>query len=281
MIKNLQNVMDELVAIGVDSPRLEARMLVAGALQKNPDEISAFETFDVIAAKKIELLLRRRLQHEPLDKILGHRAFYKYDFLVNQDVLSPRPDTEILVEQALEILRDKPCARILDLGTGSGCIIETLLLECPQSTGVAVDISAAALRTAEQNAIRLGVSSRLKFEQKNWFDPSFHVHEQFDVIVSNPPYIPSTEILMLDPEVKEYDPTVALDGGADGMSGYRRIAVLAPKMLKDGGFILLEVGIHQAQEVAHIFSQKLQFCDIVRDLAGIERCVILQKKVAD
>ena len=186
MIENFNDVVAKLAAAGIKSPILEARMLVAGALSKEPDEVRTSEVFDPIYSKKIELLINRRLKHEPLDKILGQRSFYKYDFIVNRDVLSPRPETEILVEEALLILKNIPAAKILDLGIGSGCIIETLLSEYPQTCGVGVDISTAALRVAEQNAKKLNVANRLKFERCNWFDKGFHLEEQFDLIVKTP-----------------------------------------------------------------------------------------------
>ena len=280
MLQNFQDVVARLIAQKIANPILEARFLVAGALLKNPNEISSTMTFDAVTAKKIEVLLQRRLHHEPLDKILGQREFYKYNFVVNKDVLSPRPETEILVEQALKYLQHNPHAKILDLGTGSGCIIETLLAECPTARGVAVDVSAAALRVAQRNAQQLGVSERIKFVEKNWFDWQFRLEEKFDLIVSNPPYIPSADILKLDTEVKDYDPLVALDGGMDGLASYRRIARLSVELLNDGGYILLEVGLGQAEEVSQIFVKYLQVCGIVKDLAGIDRCVIMQKSVA-
>ncbi|MBP5353244.1 MAG: peptide chain release factor N(5)-glutamine methyltransferase [Alphaproteobacteria bacterium] len=280
MLQSFQDVVTRLIAQKITNPILEARFLVAGALLKNPNEISSAMTFDAVTAKKIEVLLQRRLNHEPLDKILGQREFYKYNFVVNKDVLSPRPETEILVEQALKYLQHHPQTEILDLGTGSGCIIETLLAECPTAHGVAVDVSAAALRVAQRNAQQLGVSERIKFVEKNWFDWQFRLDQKFDLIVSNPPYIPSADILKLDTEVKDYDPLVALDGGMDGLASYRRIARLSVELLNDGGYILLEVGSGQADDVAKIFAKYLQVCGIVKDLAGISRCVIMQKPVA-
>lgn len=281
MIASFNDVVIKLAQADIASPRLEARLLIAGALLKNPDEIGPLTVIDSIYSKKIELMINRRLKHEPLDKILGHKEFYKYNFIVNKDVLSPRPETEILVEEALLLLKNTPSARILDLGIGSGCIIETLLAECTQACGVGVDISPSALRVAEQNAKKLNVSGRLKLEQQNWFDKSFHLNEKFDLIVSNPPYISSADIVKLDTEVKNYDPLVALDGGVDGLASYKKIAMLTSKLLNIGGYVLLEVGAGQAQDVVQIFSKYLRFTKVVKDLAEIERCVIMQKLVAE
>lgn len=281
MNNKIEEIVKKLSDAGIPNPRLEARLLVAGALQCDPNDIHSSIAFDAVTAKKIELMLRRRLNKEPIDKILGQREFYKYVFFVNKDVLSPRPDTEVLVEKALQYLASNPNANILDLGTGSGCIIETLLAECPTARGTAVDISSAALRVAQRNAQNLGIVGRLTFLQQNWFEKSFKLDEKFDLVVSNPPYIPSGDIVSLDESVKSYDPLVALDGGMDGLASYRRIARLSLELLKDGGYILLEVGQGQSREVMRIFAEFLQPVAILRDLAGIERCVILQKPVAE
>jgi release factor glutamine methyltransferase len=224
-------------------------------------------------------MLQQRLAHKPLDKIIGRREFYKANFVVNENVLSPRPDTEILVEEAIKLLPDT-AVEILDLGTGSGCIIESILAEKPQARGVAVDISAAALQTARLNAENLQLTTRLDFVNADWFAPDFcaEIGKKFDMIVSNPPYIPTADIATLAAEVKNYDPAAALDGGADGYDSYRRISELAPELLQNGGYILLEAGIGQAEKIADIFcNHKLKLINIVPDLNGISRCIILQK----
>lgn len=281
MPKTLQDMVQFLSAAGIESPRLEAQLIAAAVLRCAPEDICSQAVFDYQAQNRVLHLLQRRAAHEPLDKILGHREFYKYDFLTNQHVLSPRPDTEILVEQAWTLLQKKTDARILDLGVGSGCIIETLLKEFPQATGVAVDISANALQVARQNAERLQVDRRLDFVEKSWFDADFGFQEKFDLVVSNPPYIPRGDIASLTTEVKDYDPLSALDGGEDGLESYRRIAQLVLDLLKADGYILLEVGVGQAAAVVKIFSEHLRLIDVVRDLSGIERCVIMQKSVAE
>ena len=284
MADYFSQIVQKLAQAKIANPRLEARLLLAEVLRCSPAEIYA--GIEVLAEdiKKTEVLLEQRLKHKPLDKILGHREFYKYNFAVNEDVLSPRPDTEILIESALEILPKMPAAKILDLGCGSGCIIETLLKEIPPAIGCAVDISEKALAVARQNADNLAVSERLRFVNASWFAPDFTdiIGEKFDMIVSNPPYIPTAEIKGLEVEVKDYDPFGALDGGISGYDSYERIAQVAPKLLKNGGYILLEAGQGQAQKITDIFTaQGLKLLKIVNDLAGIERCVILQKAVAE
>ena len=274
----------KLQAANIAMPRLEARMLWAEVLQCTPSEV--YENTPLTDAQKeqISAMLERRLSHEPMDKILGHREFYKADFKVNTDVLSPRPDTETLVESALNFLPLETTAKILDLGTGSGCIIISLLAERIKAHGVAVDISPAALAVAKENAEHLDVCNRLNFICADWFQPDFAtlMTDKFDIIVSNPPYIPSADIAGLDDEVKNYDPQTALDGGADGYDCYRRIAELAPNLLKDGGLLILEAGYNQAENIRKICEENNMFhLRTVKDLADINRCVIMKKAVAE
>lgn len=265
---------------GIESPRLEARILLAYVLGCETSDIIGDIKLNARQYAMLQELLQRRLAHEPLDKIIGRREFYKYTFHTSEAVLSPRPDTEILVEEALKIIPSEKNVCILDLGTGSGCIIATLLAERPQASGVAVDVSVAALQVAQKNAEMLGISKRLQLLQGDWFAADFtaQIEDKFDFIVTNPPYIPTADIATLEPEVKNYDPLSALDGGPDGFASYRRIAQLTPFLLKKGGYILLEAGYNQAEEIAHIFvAQGLQLKNVACDLAGIQRCVILQK----
>lgn len=277
-------IMQKLSAVGVEQPRLEARLILAHVKQCEPAEIFSGIKYTEDEKCAVSALLTRRLVHEPLDKILGHREFYKSDFAVNSNVLSPRPDSETLVEGVLAHYTDLGTAlRILDLGTGSGCLIESLLSEYRAAQGVAVDFSAVALEVAQKNAVRLGVNGRLEFVQADWFSPDFVARidgeRKFDVIVTNPPYIPSKDIEGLAPEVKNYDPLTALDGGADGFESYRRIADVAPELLADGGKIFIEAGIGQADEIATVFSSHgLKLVETRADLAGIARCVVLEKR---
>ena len=272
-------ILQKLIAAGIENPRLETRILLAAVLQCAPSEIFGNVKLSVAQQRAAEDMLQQRLAHKPLDKIIGRREFYKANFVVNENVLSPRPDTEILVEEAIKLLPDT-AVEILDLGTGSGCIIESILAEKPQARGVAVDISAAALQTARLNAENLQLTTRLDFVNADWFAPDFcaKIGKKFDMIVSNPPYIPTADIATLAAEVKNYDPAAALDGGADGYDSYRRIAELAPELLQNGGYILLEAGIGHAEKIADIFcNHKLKLINIVPDLNGISRCIILQK----
>ncbi len=272
-------IIKKLADAGIESPRLEARLLMAAVLDCAPDTVLSDIVLTPTQTQALYSLIEQRLRHKPLDKILGRREFYKAEFIVSEDVLSPRPDTEILVEEALRLLPEVN-TDILDLGTGSGCIIESILLEKTAAHGTAVDISAASLEIARRNAASLNLTSRLNFVQADWFVADFtdKIGRQFDMIVSNPPYIPTSDIATLEPEVKNYDPRQALDGGNDGLASYRRIAETAPYLLKENGLILLESGVNQAADIVRIFTQNgMIHLSTVPDLNGIERCVVLQK----
>lgn len=265
-----EEIIKALISAQIPSPRLEANIIIKHVAPDFPEVTDNQK-------QAIKIMLQRRCNHEPLDKIIGQKEFYKSVFKVNQNVLSPRPDTEILVERALALMpKDKP-DKVLDLGTGSGCILLSLLKECPLALGVGVDISKEALEVAKENAALMDVLKRVEFINKSWNDVDFPT-EQFDIIVSNPPYIESEEIKKLDKEVRAYDPMLALDGGKDGLDCYRDIASLAKKWLKIDGYILLEVGYNQAEPVKNIFEKEgLKFVEFAKDLAAINRCVILKK----
>lgn len=276
------SLVQNLVAAGISSPRLEARLLLARVLNcdENDARILNLEALSAAQQENLARLLKRRtVERCPLDKILGVKDFYKYRFTVNENVLSPRPDTEIILEQALRLCHAENC-RVLDLGTGSGCLLLSLLKENPSARGVGVDISSQALDVARQNAQNLGVASRVEWCMADWFAPDFEakVGNGFDIIVSNPPYIPDADISELEPEVREHDPYLALSGGDSGYDSYAKIAEHTPFLLQKGGYILLEAGIGQAQHISALFAARgLQPVAIVPDLAGIDRCVILKK----
>lgn len=271
----------ELVAHNVETSGYELKLMLAHVLKTTVAELS-FYSHDITQAQqnKFDQMIQARLKHMPADKIIGSRGFYKYDFIVNTDVLSPRPDTEILLEEALSIIKEKGCTKVLELGVGSGCIITSILAENKELLGEGVDISHQALEVAKKNATLLKVEDRLRLYQKDWFDKDFvNIFEnKFNIIVSNPPYIPSKEIFNLDEEVKSFDPRYALDGGEDGLDSYRQIAVIAPRLLEKDGYILLEVGEGQAEDVVEIFQKQNFKCEkIVADLSGINRCIVLKK----
>jgi release factor glutamine methyltransferase len=238
---------------GIDTPELDARLLLchAATLTHESFVARAGEALQPEAAARLEALVRRRASREPISRITGTREFYGRSFVVDDSALDPRPDTETLIEAALALIdktgRWEEPLRLLDLGTGTGCILLTLLDELPKARGLGTDLSPAALRLAEANARRLGVADRASFLASDWLDA---IHGEFDLIVSNPPYIASGEIKRLAPEVAHHDPYLALDGGADGLEAYRRIAAGAARLLAPKGAILVEIGASQAPAVA-------------------------------
>ena len=273
----LQTV-SQLIAAGIESPRLEARMMIAFVCGVEVDSIGENAELTLTQNQELNNILHRRLNHEPLDKILGYRDFYKYRFIVSCNVLTPRPDSEILVEETIKIARNCRYDKILELGVGSGCLILSVLSEIPQMQAVGTDKSAAALEIAAKNAENMGLSNRVKLLQADYF-ADLPFLEKFPLIISNPPYIPTSDIDKLDEEVAKYDPKMALDGGEDGYEHYRRIAEIIPFILENDGFLLLEVGQNQADTVAEIFINKnLILIDKIPDLSGIERCVVFQNR---
>lgn len=267
---------------GIKTSKFELRLLAAFALKTDLNSVIFHK--QPLTEEQITIfknLVERRRTHCPADKIIGKKGFYKYDFEVNESVLSPRADTELLVEKALDFIREENLSKILELGVGSGCIILSLLADCPKVSGTGIDISEAALDTAKRNALALKVSQRFTPIQISWFDENLtkKIGNDFDMIISNPPYIPSSDIQKLDAEVKDFDPLCALDGGEDGLRDYRQIAKIAGKILKDGGYLIFEAGINQAEDIVNI-AQSHGFVKtaVLKDLGGIERCIILKKQ---
>ncbi|NOZ65784.1 MAG: peptide chain release factor N(5)-glutamine methyltransferase [Alphaproteobacteria bacterium] len=263
---------------GCDTAVLDADLLISAALSLDrldfildPDrtvgaqEISAFEA-----------LVARRAKREPVALILGEKEFWGLDFKVSRDCLTPRPDSETLIEAALTSITDKKAAlNILDLGTGSGCLLLSLMSELPNSSGMGVDISKKALILAKKNAERHGLITRCDFIQSDWAEnlsPSL----RFDIILCNPPYIAHTEAPSLSPDVRDYEPHGALFAGDDGLADYKKLVKILPGISRQGTNIFLEIGHTQGVAVTEIFSKnQAQNIRIIQDLAGRDRCVAL------
>lgn len=273
--------LDFLKKQGVSSSKFELRILLGSVLHKEPTELCCCNTYlTEEQTAQFAKLVDMRAKHCPVDKIIGCKGFYKYDFQVNRDVLSPRADTEILVEETIRLITEKNYRNILELGVGSGCVITSVLADTKNTFGLGIDISDTAIKTTAQNAETLQVINRLKLLHASWFDADLNlkIGTDFDVIVSNPPYIPSGEIEDLDAEVKDFDPILALDGGADGLRDYRQICALATKILQPAGRLLFEIGEKQADDVINIAAKHHLTCEkITKDLNGIERCIIFKK----
>lgn len=269
---------------GMDNARLDADLLVAHALQQKRIALYLDLERPLVESElsAIRALVARRRAREPIAYILGEREFYGRPFEVSRDVLIPRPDTETLVEQTLLLVRaGAPDGPLLDLCTGSGAVAVTLAAELPGRTVVATDISPSALTVAGRNAERNAVSERLELRVGDLFG-ALREGERFALITVNPPYIGAHEMAGLDADVRDYEPQLALDAGADALSFYRRIAAEAGSFLVNGGALLVEVGHTQAAEVAALFAAQ-GFRDVrsARDLSGIERVVLARYAVRE
>ena len=273
----LHRAAEQLAAVGIETTRLDARLLLGEVLGLAPQQVFSRPQLELSPeeAARFDALVTRRLAREPISHLLGRRGFWTLEFKVTADTLDPRPDTETLIEAVLDGLpeRGRP-RRILDLGTGTGCILLTLLTELGHATGLGVDKSPAALAVAQANALALGLAERAQFQLGDWGQG---LEGGFDIIASNPPYIPDGDIAGLEPEVAAFEPRLALAGGADGLDCYRLLAPQMARLLVPGGLAALEVGMGQAGDVAALLVQAgLSIRDIRRDLGGVERCVLAE-----
>ena len=261
-----------LRAAGIAAAGLEARLLLEGSLGTRA--LDPERALDAAAAATFAGYLQRRAAGEPVWRILGEREFWGLTFRLSPATLEPRPDSETIVEAALAQLgaRRGDSLSLLDLGTGTGCLLVALLSECPQARGLGVDLSEEACRTAAGNAMLNGVAARASFRKGSWAEG---LAGAFDLIVSNPPYIPTAEIATLSTEVREHDPLLALDGGADGLGPYRIFARSLPALLAPGGFIVFEIGAGQKNDVVAIMAAGgLELRGSRHDLGGHERALI-------
>ena len=260
-----------LEAAGIDSPKQDALVLLAHVMDTDQSKLLArlHDPLPPSALYGMDRVIAVRSLHQPVSHITGKRAFWNHEFLVNSDVLDPRPDTETLVAAALE----HPFDNVLDLGTGSGAIILSLLAERPQAMGVATDINPKALDMARRNAGRIGVADRVQFKESDWFGG---INGRYDLIVCNPPYISEAEMLALAPEVRDWEPHLALTPGGDGLEAYRCIANGIAASLTPNGRAFLEIGYRQAVDVSEIFT-KAGFTQlkVLQDLAGHDRVIVL------
>ena len=262
---------------GIENERLDTEVLLRQALDMEKEQLYMNTEAQMSARQEARFrqLLRRRSRREPVAYITGHKEFWSLDFVVTPAVLIPRPETELLVEVVLQHVGKTASVQILDLGTGSGAISVCLAKETPAATIVAVDISPVALEVARVNARRHGVTSRIRFLSGDLFTPIKPLQETFDVIVSNPPYIRTSELSGLTPEISEWEPMTALDGGADGLSAYRRIIREAQEYLAPGGVMALEIGADMGSAVAELFacSGGYGLPRVYRDYSGKDRVI--------
>ena len=263
----------QLTAAGIAGAARDAKLLLAHAMQIAPDRVTLHlpDAMTPDAMARLELALGARAAHQPIAQITGQRLFWGRSFAVSRDTLDPRPETELLVQRALA----QPFETVLDLGTGTGCILLSLLADRPEAQGVGCDISVAALAVAARNAQSLGVQSRASFQLSDWFSA---VQGQFDLIVSNPPYIAAAEMADLARDVRDWEPHLALTPGGDGLQPYRIIAAKAGSHLRAGGRLMVEIGPTQAAAVAGFFSQHgFDQVAVLQDLDGRDRVVAALK----
>ena len=258
----------------IDSPAIDARLLLEAAAGASRTDILT-DPYRAVAddqRQAYEAMVERRLRREPVSRILGKKGFWKIMLNVTPDVLSPRPDTETLLDVALLAFAPHEAFSVIDLGTGSGAILLALLSERTAATGVGSDISSEALAVARENAANLDLNGRATFLRTEWA-AGFGDHS-FDLVVSNPPYIPTDHIAGLDPEVRDHDPHLALDGGPDGLQAYRDLAPEVMRILKPGGVFAVEIGWDQGPQVKALF-EAAGFADVkvVKDLADRDRVV--------
>lgn len=261
----------------VDTPDADARLLMQHVTGLSQLELIARPAMPLTDRQRGELhrLLDRRLSGTPIGRLLQYRDFWGLRFRLSPDTLEPRPDSETLIEAALDRARQRPAPprRILDLGTGTGCLLIALLSELPAASGLGTDLSASALRTAAENAETNGVIGRASFAESSW---AGNIHERFDLIVSNPPYIPSKDIEGLSDEVRFHDPLLALDGGSDGLDAYRVILADLPRLMNPGAVAVLEMGAGQEHDLRRLAAETgLAVVGTRTDLGGHVRAISL------
>jgi release factor glutamine methyltransferase len=285
VLEIIQRSAEFLARRGVESPRLQIELMLAHVLEV--PRLQLYLKFDRALTDpeldRLRGMVKRRGEREPLQHILGATSFCGLDFAVNREVLVPRPETELLAERAWGLAaqiaaRGGAIPRVLDWGTGSGCLGIAIAVKCPTARVCALDASASALAVARRNAERHGVLDRVKFLWSDGF-AGVPASERFDLVASNPPYIPSATIAQLEPEVRDYDPRAALDGGQEGLSCFERLADEAPPFLAEGGRLLLEFGDGQESALRRVLEARGWAIDAVeRDYAQAPRILIASRK---
>jgi len=263
----------------IAEPEREASLLLRFVLKRDPVFVYSHPEYQLDAVESIlfKAVVKRRAAREPFQYISGRQEFFGLDFRVTPDVLIPRPETELLVETAIGRFKNIGNFRFLELGVGSGCITIAILKNLPNATAFGVDISEAALGVTKQNAEKLQVVNRLKLVRSNLFENV--TSENFDLIVSNPPYIPEGDVSTLQPEVRDYEPLTALVGGDTGLEIVRSIIQESHRFLKPSGVLLLEIGFGQSEMVSTFFDKPgWQSLEFLKDLQGIDRTVLAVKK---
>lgn len=279
LLSELQKKITKILAEGgIETNSLDARIILKEIF--NFDEKELILNSDLILSEskisKVQKIITRRLNFEPVSKIFGKRDFYNSTFSISDDVLDPRPETENIVEIANNFILEKGYESFIDLGTGSGCIILSILKENKNLTAVGVDISIDAINIAKKNSKDMNLEKRSSFLVSNWLSS---IYNSYDLIISNPPYIPSDEIITLSKTVKNFDPLISLDGGQDGLKCYKEIAEDINRVINKNGRVILEIGYNQAHDVIKIFeSKEFKLLKIYNDINGLNRILTFESK---
>ena len=279
LLSELQKKITKILAEGgIETNSLDARIILREIF--NFDEKELILNSDLILSEskisKVQKIITRRLNFEPVSKIFGKRDFYNSTFSISDDVLDPRPETENIVEIANNFILEKGYESFIDLGTGSGCIILSILKENKNLTAIGVDISIDAINIAKKNSKDMNLEKRSSFLVSNWLSS---VYNSYDLIISNPPYIPSDEIITLSKTVNNFDPLISLDGGQDGLKCYKEIAQDINRVINKNGRVILEIGYNQARDVIKIFeSKELKLLKIYNDINGLNRILTFESK---
>ena len=279
LLSELQKKITKILAEGgIETNSLDARIILREIF--NFDEKELILNSDLILSEskisKVQKIITRRLNYEPVSKIFGKRDFYNSTFSISDDVLDPRPETEHIVEIANNFILEKGYESFIDLGTGSGCIILSILKENKNLTAVGVDISIDAINIAKKNSKDMNLEKRSSFLVSNWLSS---IYSSYDLIISNPPYIPSDEIITLSKTVKNFDPLISLDGGQDGLKCYKEIAQDINRVINKNGRVILEIGYNQAHDVIKIFeSKEFKLLKIYNDINGLNRILTFESK---
>ena len=272
----VRSIAHHLEQARIDEAVSEARLIIGHALDLSRSEVIGRkdEKLSEIQLISCRSLAKRRLASEPMAYLMGEKEFWSLSFKVSQDTLIPRPDSETLITAILDHSRNAETPkRLLDIGTGSGCLLAALLFEWPEATGVGIDSNDGAVSVAQQNMDTLGLAGRSDIVAAVW--PAYLPGEKFDLVIANPPYIPTVDIPTLDPDVRDYEPLSALDGGPDGLAMHREIAHHAKAVLKPGGLIAVEFGIGQSGNIQRLYGAAgFEPMHIHEDLGGKDRCLL-------
>jgi len=277
ILKEIQRKLyNNFLTIGIETPELDARIILKEVLSLDDKDLILKESLDIPEEmiEKIITIESRRLNGEPISKIFKKRDFYNSTFVISNDVLDPRPETELIVEIANNYINRNEVKNILDLGTGSGCILLSILKENRMINGLGIDLSKEAISIAKQNSKKLNLETRSNFLVSNWMNS---VNYKYDLVVSNPPYIASEDIKKLSKSVKIYDPILSLDGGDDGLNSYRLIASDLKRIISMNALIIIEIGYNQSLQVIDIFKKNdFKLIKKYNDINGLDRVLTFQ-----